>query len=647
MQAQQLSRKTAPDTAFASGVPPYVLSANTAGGAPVWQPIQTNQIATAMVQNSAITSAKIADSSITSAKIADGAIQTNDIADSAITSAKIADGGIATVDIADSAVTTAKIADGSITSAKIADGTVITADISDGSVTTSKIADSNVTVLKIADGNVTTSKIADGNVTSTKIADSNVTTAKVADAAITSAKIADASIISSKIGGNPPTGSFVLGSSAGSVGWVSPSTASIADGSVTPAKLSTGAPNWNSSGLLVAATGLKVNSQGGSVEGGQIELARAVDNQTGFYVDVLGATTSDNKLRIVDGTAVAERVVIDAAGNVGIGTSAPVQKLHVSTTPAPTGTTQSFVRASAGATYGADFGGGLIQGIGSIATISTVTEGTPTEQVRVTSAGDVGIGTASPTTKLDVAGTISTNASTSLALKGGEFKYITCESTHLAFYKKTGAYNYYFRKSDDGAADGANMVDLMVIQDNGNVGIGTSSPDVKLQVSKVADPAIRIFETGSSVDTRITSLSNVGIIGTYSSHPLVIYSNTAERMRIESNGTINTSNNPITNCPTTAKAWVNFNAVQSIVQSYNVSSITKMGVGYYRVNFSTAMASSAYTVVGVTELLTAIATAVARSVIVRVNTTTYAEVVHANASASALDCAMHIAVFGN
>lgn len=45
-----------------------------------------------------------------------------------------------------------------------------------------------------------------------------------------------------------------------------------------------------------------------------------------------------------------------------------------------------------------------------------------------------------------------------------------------------------------------------------------------------------------------------------------------------------------------AKAWVNFNGTGTVAirQSYNVTSITDIGTGNYRVNFTTAMSDANY-----------------------------------------------------
>ena len=49
-----------------------------------------------------------------------------------------------------------------------------------------------------------------------------------------------------------------------------------------------------------------------------------------------------------------------------------------------------------------------------------------------------------------------------------------------------------------------------------------------------------------------------------------------------------------------AKAWVYFSGVSSVTvgSSYNVSSVVRVGVGYYTVNFTTALPDANYSVVG-------------------------------------------------
>ena len=74
----------------------------------------------------------------------------------------LADGGVTTAKIADSAVTTAKIAADAVTGAKIADDAINSEHYTDGSIDTAHIADSQVTTAKIADSAVTDAKIASG-----------------------------------------------------------------------------------------------------------------------------------------------------------------------------------------------------------------------------------------------------------------------------------------------------------------------------------------------------------------------------------------------------------------------------------------------------------------------------------------------------
>lgn len=69
-----------------------------------------------------------------------------------------------------------------------------------------------------------------------------------------------------------------------------------------------------------------------------------------------------------------------------------------------------------------------------------------------------------------------------------------------------------------------------------------------------------------------------------------------------SNGTVSTSSANV--IQGSAKAWACFNGTAATVtQAYNVSSITRNSTGTYTVNFTNALASATYAVVGSSNLI--------------------------------------------
>jgi len=122
------------------------------------------------------------------------------------------------------------------------------------------------------------------------------------------------------------------------------------------------------------------------------------------------------------------------------------------------------------------------------------------------------------TTGNQTVGGVKTLSSNPIFSDGG-FQYFYHASDHIAYYKKTGAYNWYWRRNDTGLAGGANDTTLMDLNDSGsltaygdirapvfydynntayylnpadtgtsmvvagNVGIGTTSPINKLTIS--------------------------------------------------------------------------------------------------------------------------------------------------------------------
>jgi hypothetical protein len=284
-------------------------------------------------------------------------------------------------------------------------------------------------------------------------------------------------------------------------------------------------------------------------------------------------------------TSTIERMRITSDGNVGIGTSTPAKKLSVvgnasfgaeittgnsvSTDDCRieiganrTGNGNAYVdfHSAPGTDYGARIGkdpttngnfGMYNAGSGNLVLLSensgagNIWFGTSnTERMRIDASGNVGIGTSSPADKLHVNG----------CLKLGPSQGVRCadDTSNVFFaggtnFDKGGFINLHGPSSAAGGIivfkSGSDAVNIerMRITAAGNVGIGTSAPEVKLDLSEASVAQIRVKESVNGVDTRLVSVGgtgNAGIVGTYSNHPFVVNTNNTERMRIDSTGNV-------------------------------------------------------------------------------------------------------------
>jgi len=170
-----------------------------------------------------------------------------------------------------------------------------------------------------------------------------------------------------------------------------------------------------------------------------------------------------DKFTIYDGTAGAHRFVIDSSGNVGIGTTSPSANLHVSSS----GDTIARITSADGNGAFLDLGdasdpdgGRIVYDSGSNLGFSTAS----TERMRIDSSGRVGIGTSSPSRPLTVNGNNGTGMIINDATNDKALRF-----------RATG--DAFFIEATNNAESAYANIALA-----GNVGIGTASPTVNLDV---------------------------------------------------------------------------------------------------------------------------------------------------------------------
>ena len=202
------------------------------------------------------------------------------------------------------------------------------------------------------------------------------------------------------------------------------------------------------------------------------------DNSGRLYFNTINAGTETEKMTILPN------------GNVGIGTASPASKLQV--------VGSIIANESIRIGDGGDYTNGSIYSDASWGMILRARRVSPSlahfrfadssdnELMRINTSGNVGIGTTSPLTRLDVNGAINTNNNISWANGNAD---INGQDTNLKFRTFTGSA----------------LTEKMRILGNGNVGIGTSSPATQLHIFG-ADPIFTIQDsetTSSSTNVRL------------------------------------------------------------------------------------------------------------------------------------------------
>jgi hypothetical protein len=259
-------------------------------------------------------------------------------------------------------------------------------------------------------------------------------------------------------------------------------------------------------------------------------------------------------------------------GNVGILTTSPSDELTVNSAGNSTG----IAIQRSGVTKGLLEIGSSSDTFAISATSSTgiLTFATnSSERMRITSAGNVGIGTTSPGDKLTVSGgitgntlTLNSGAGISVTSYGFLSQTISGQMTFLghnvrastttantalvvnagwisSLIKQYFSEGITFHTSTTEYAAGATYpladTERMRITSGGNVGIGTTSPAYKLDVTGDIRSAGNIRSNNGTVDNILSWTSEpAGVVGTLSNHPEAFWTNGSERMRITAGGNV-------------------------------------------------------------------------------------------------------------